>query len=155
VAVAAAFLFRGLAGDEEAGHFLVARYAPGQPVLFLSLFGRPLVTVALTLPSQGGWLLARLASAAATGLSAYAVARIVVSARWTPPLWGVGLLLVQPFFLAHAGTAMTEPWAAAILAWGLLAFVERRILLLVVLAALCPLARLETLGFWPFVVWVV
>jgi tetratricopeptide (TPR) repeat protein len=148
-----AVLARGLAGDEEAGHYLIARYAPTEPSLFLSMVGRPLVTIALTLPSQADLLLARLVSALASGLCVWAVARSIRSSGWGAGIWAVGFLFVQPFFAAHAGTAMTEPWAAAILAWGLVAFVERRMLLLTILAAIAPLARTETLVFWPIVVW--
>jgi len=153
VAAGMAVAARGLAGDEEAGHYLIARYAPTQPELFLSLVGRPLVTAVLSLPSQAGILAARLVSALAAALCGVAVARIAVSTRWIGPFWAVGLLFVQPFFLGHAGTAMTEPWAALILAWALVGFVERRYLLMTCLVALGPLARMEVVTLWPWVIW--
>ncbi len=153
VAAGMAVAARGLAGDEEAGHYLIARYAPIQPELFLSLVGRPLVTAVLSLPSQVGILAARLVSALAAALCGVAVARIAVSTRWIGPFWAVGLLFVQPFFLGHAGTVMTEPWAALILAWALVGFVERRYLLMTCLVALGPLARMEVVTLWPWVIW--
>jgi len=144
---------RGLAGEEEAVHYLLARYAPGQPTLFLSLAGRPLVTAFLALPAQGGLLATRLAAALCTAAAAFALARLARSTGWIGPIWMAALFLVQPFLMAHAATAMTEPVAAALVAWGILAVVERRWLLLVVVAALLPTARLETLVFWPAVAW--
>jgi tetratricopeptide (TPR) repeat protein len=143
-----------MAGDEEPAHYLIARHAPAMPELFLSLVGRPLVTLALALPAQAGFLAARLVSALASGACAYSVARIARAAGLGSPLAAVLFLLVQPFYLAHSGTVMTEPWAAALLAGMLLAFTERRGRLLVLLAALAPLARLETMLFWPFAAWV-
>ncbi len=152
-AVALAVVARGLAGDEESAHFLIARYAPQSPDLFVSLVGRPLVTLALVLPSQAGFLAARIASAAATALTAYAVAWVARRTGWVSPLASTGLLLIQPFFLAHAGTVMTEPWAAALVAVVVLAYVERRYFLFALAAALLPLARFEAMVFWPLVIW--
>ncbi len=154
MAAVGAFLLRGLAGDEEAAHYLMARYAPQQPDLFLSLVGRPLVTLALSLPAQAGLLTARIASALAVGAGAFALARLAGRTGWVHPLGVVALFLLQPFLLAHAGTAMTEPWTAALLAWGLLAYVERRYLLLAVLTTLLPMARLEAAAFLIPVAWV-
>jgi tetratricopeptide (TPR) repeat protein len=142
---------RGLAGDEEVSHFLIARHAFEQPSLFLSLAGRPLVTLMLALPAQVGLIGARLASVLASAACAYAVARTARSSGLGPPWLAVLFLSVQPFFLAHAGTAMTEPWAAALFAWMLLALVEERHRLLIVLTAMLPLARMEALVFWPIV----
>jgi hypothetical protein len=83
---------------------------------------------------------------------AYAVARTARASGLGPPWLAVLFLFVQPFFLAHAGTAMTEPWAAALFAWMLLAVVEERHRLLIALAAILPLARMEAMVFWPLVV---
>ena len=152
VSLGMAVAARGMAGDEEVSHYLIARHAPEQPSLFLSLAGRPLVNVVLALPAQAGLLGARVASALAAGLCAYAVARTARTAGLGSPWLAVLFLFIQPFFLAHSGTAMTEPWAAAILAGMLLAFTEERHRLLIVLAAIFPLARMETMMFWPAVV---
>jgi len=43
--------------------------------------------------------------------------------------------------------------AALILAWGIVGFVERRYLLMTGLVALGPLARMEVVTLWPFVIW--
>jgi Tfp pilus assembly protein PilF len=147
-----ALVARGLAGDEEVSHFLIARHAFEEPSLFLSLAGRPLVTFFLALPAQAGLLGARLASVLASTCCAYAVARTARASGLGPPWLAVLFLFVQPFFLAHAGTAMTEPWAAALFAWMLLAVVEERHRLLIALAAILPLARMEAMVFWPLVV---
>ncbi len=148
--VLAALASRGLAGDEEALHYLLARYAPQHPENWIGLAGRPLVTLALTLPAQAGLLGARLATAAATGFAAAAVARAARHTGGPGAIWAVLLFLLQPFLLAHCGTAMTEPWAAALLAWGLVAVAERRPRLLAAIAAALPLVRTELLVFWPF-----
>jgi Flp pilus assembly protein TadD len=151
VAVVFAFWARGLAGDEEAVHFLLARFAFLHPADFLDLAGRPLPTLLYALPAQLGFLGARIAAALATGVAAWAVARLFARAGWLPVAWAPLLLLVQPFYLALSGTAMTEPAAAALVAWGLVAFAERRLGLLTAVATLLPLARPETLVFWPVV----
>jgi Tfp pilus assembly protein PilF len=143
---------RGLAGDEEVSHFLIARHAFEQPSLFLSLVGRPLVTLALALPAQAGLLAARLASVLASTYCAYAVARTARASGLGPPWLAVVFLVLQPFFLAHCGTAMTEPWAAALLAGMILAVTEKRHRSLIALAAIFPLARMEAMVFWPAVV---
>ena len=143
---------RGMAGDEEVTHYLIAHHAFDQPSLFLSLAGRPLVNVVLALPSQAGLIGARMASVLASAVCAYAVARTARVAGLGSPWLAVLFLFIQPFFLAHCGTAMTEPWAAAILAGMLLAITEKRHRLLIILAAIFPLARMETMVFWPAVV---
>jgi hypothetical protein len=140
---------RGLAGDEEALHYLLARHALHHPENWIGLAGRPLVTLILTLPAQAGLLGARLAAAAATGFAAAAVARAARHTGAPAPVWAVLLFLLQPFLLAHCGTAMTEPWAAALLAWGLVAIAERRPRLLAAIAAALPLVRTELVVFWP------
>jgi len=151
LALAIALAARGLAGDEEVSHYLIARHAFETPSLFLSLAGRPLVTLMLALPAQAGWIGARLASVVASACCAYAVARTARASDLGPPWLAVLFLFAQPFFLAHAGTAMTEPWAAALFAWILLAVVEERHCLLIVLTAILPLARMEAMVFWPLV----
>ena len=150
IAAVGAVVLRGLTGDEEAAHYLAARHAPVQPELFLNLAARPLITLGLALPAQAGFLAARLASAAITGLCVYATTRVARRSGWSP--WAAaGLLLVQPFYLAHAGTAMTEPWTASLLAWLALTVVEKRPRAAAGLAALLPLSRMEMVAFWPFV----
>jgi hypothetical protein len=150
VGVFVALASRGLAGDEEALHYLLARYAPHHPENWIGVAGRPLVTLGLTMPAQAGLLGARLDAAAATGFAAWAVARAARHTGEPGPVWAVLLFLLQPFLLAHCGTAMTEPWAAALLAWGLVAVAERRPRLLAAIAAALPLVRIELLVLWPF-----
>ena len=135
-------LARGLAGDEEAFHYLVAKFAPTHPDLFLSLAGRPLLTLGLTLPSQFGIMGARMATALISGGVAWGVARAARHSGLSPG-WAVVFLMVQPFFLAHVGTAMTEPWAAFCLIWAMVGLFERRWVLFAVMMGLLPLARLE------------
>lgn len=147
VAAILALASRGLAGDEEVSHYLMAHYGFAHPDLFLSLVGRPLVTAGFAVPAQAGLVVARLAAAVVSGLTAYAVARLAVLSGLSP-WWAVGYLLAQPFWLAHSGTVMSEPWGAAILAWGLLALATRRHRILAVSAALAPLVRMEFLVFW-------
>jgi tetratricopeptide (TPR) repeat protein len=142
---------RGLAGDEEVGHFLTARHAFQDPRLFLSLAGRPFVTLLLALPSQGGLTAARLVSVLGSTLCAYWVGRTARSAGLGPPWLAVAFLVLQPFFLIHCGTAMTEPWAATFLAGMLLAVTENRHRWLIVLAAVFPLVRMEAMALWPLV----
>ncbi len=146
-----ALLASGFAGDDEIGHFLVARRALSDPELFLSVTGRPLVTLVLAIPSLFGLVGARLAAALAVAVTAYAVVR---SARPFPgpgSLWAGFFLVVQPFYLAHAGTAMTEPWAALLVALLILGHVENRTPLITAAGALLPLARLELVILWPLV----
>ena len=151
IVVALAVLARGTAGDEEVGHFLIARWAPVHPELFLSLVGRPLVTLALALPSQFGLIGARIVAGLATVATAWCVIRLATGAGWRPAWLAAAFLLVQPFVLAHAATAMTEPFTALIVALGLMGVIERRPRLLLVAAAVAPLARLELVLFWPLV----
>ena len=151
VAAVLALAARGLAGDEEAVHFLLARFAFAHPGDLLSFAGRPLPTLFYALPAQAGLLGARLAAALATGTAAWAVARLVTRAGWLGAGWVPVLLLVQPFYLALSGTVMTEPLAAALLAFGLLAVAERRAGLLAAVGALLPLVRPETVALWPLV----
>jgi len=79
-----AILAEGVAGDEEVSHYQIARYAFQYPEQSLSVQGRPLATLVLSLPAQLGFLGARLASALATGLTALVVARVAQKAGWSP-----------------------------------------------------------------------
>lgn len=154
IAVGLAFLLRRPVGDEEIAHALIARGAPARPDLFLSIVGRPLVTLLLCLPAQFGLVAARVMGALAAGLTVFAVARLFERpGSRLAPAWALPLVFVQPFFLAHAGTAMTEPFAAAALAVGIMGAVERRPMLLIGAAALAPLIRTELAILWPLAVW--
>jgi hypothetical protein len=77
LAVIMALVARGLASDEEVGHFLIARHAPAHPELFLNTYGRPLVTMGFAVPAQAGLWAARIAAAILAGLTTLAVIRIV------------------------------------------------------------------------------
>jgi Flp pilus assembly protein TadD len=143
VAAVLAVVAQGVAGDEEIAHFRFARYAFAHPDNFLNLYGRPFVTLMLCLPAQAGLPGARLASALAAAVTAWAVARIVQRTGLGCPWMAALCVLLQPYFLGHAGAAMTEPWAAGLVALALLGFSERRPLLLAVALALAATARTE------------
>ncbi len=145
-------LLAGLAGDEEVARYLIARNAPGQPDLFLSLVGRPFVTTVLALPAQFGLVGARLASALAMALGAVAVARGARAVGGPAPLAVAAFFVVQPFVLAHLATAMTEPWTAPLVAWGILCFMQRRWVPFALLWGLLPLARFEMLLLLPLAI---
>ena len=154
IAVTMAFFARGLASDEEVGHFLIARHAPAHLELFLNSYGRPLVTIIFALPAQAGLWAARIAAAVLAGLTTLAVLRTVKPARWYHLGIVLPCLFLQPYYLAHSATVMTEPVAACLVAWGILAFVERRFIVLAVIAGLLPVARQEWILFWPVLAWI-
>ena len=141
--VAVALLAEGFGSDEEVFHYQTARHAPWHPLRFLSVGGRPLVTLFFTLPAQAGFTVARLAGVAASLVTLVAVMRAARRAGGRT-MWAAAVcLLVQPYFVGYGSAVMTEPVAAAVLALGLVAFLERKPWWMAGWLALAPLARLE------------
>ncbi|NNF08275.1 MAG: hypothetical protein HKN21_16050, partial [Candidatus Eisenbacteria bacterium] len=149
-----AFLSQGFASDEEVGRLQIARFAPETPDLFLSLRGRPLVTLLFAGPAQFGLLPVRLLSALASLLCGFVVFETLRRGglgRWAA--LGPVFLFAQPLFLGYSYTAMTEPWGALLLALFLWTSVPSPNARLALVAMLLPLVRLEFVVLWPIVLW--
>jgi hypothetical protein len=135
-------LARGIYNDDDIGHYLMARDAPRNPMLYLNVWGRPLFTLVYSLPAQFGFDQVRhftiLVTVATAILTGFAGTLLGISA----PL-GAALFGTMPFVLLLSYSSLTEPLAALVIAAAFWAWLARRRGLALGLLALVPLARLE------------
>ncbi|MEK7468087.1 MAG: hypothetical protein AAB074_11790 [Planctomycetota bacterium] len=151
VYAAYALIHRGSAHQDAANHFGYARDGLRSLSLLLDPWGRPLWSVALCLPAQGGLMCARIFCAlfAAWGLfETWRLARIVIPHAALLAIPAMGL---QFHFFALAGDNMTEPLFALVFAVAYRKWLEGKLVSSLLLASLLPLARPE--GFFLGVLW--
>ncbi|HWN81237.1 MAG TPA: hypothetical protein VNM87_04020, partial [Candidatus Udaeobacter sp.] len=135
-------LARGIYNDDDIGHYLMARDAPRDPILYLNVWGRPLFTLVYSGPAQLGFDLVRrftiLVTVATAILTGLASARLKLA-----PWIGAALFGSMPFVLLLSYSSLTEPLAALCVAAALWAWLGDRRSVALGCLALVPLARLE------------
>jgi hypothetical protein len=135
-------LATGIYNDDDIGHYLMARDAPGNPLLYLNVWGRPLFTLVYSLPAQLGFDTVKRATAAVTVATAV-ITGLAGSALGLTPALGGALLGTMPFVLLLSYSSLTEPLAALVVALALLFFLTGRLGSALVALGLVPLTRLE------------
>jgi hypothetical protein len=132
-------------------HFLKARWAFDDPVMFVDVWARPLFQVAYAIPAQAGLLAARLFALALSLATAWVTFRIADRLGMARPGLAILFLFVQPVWLIYCHDTMTEPLFALGFAVALLLHHSDRRLMSMLVASLLPLARPE--GFAIAVLW--
>ncbi|MBX9928132.1 MAG: hypothetical protein K2X99_04390 [Gemmatimonadaceae bacterium] len=106
-------------GGDSVQHYLIARYAPHHPDLFLDQWGKPLYTLLVAPVAHLGFLAVTLMNAGlllATCFIAWRIALLQgLREAWLAPL----LIGFSPVVLGNSNSGLTEPLAAAWLAFGL------------------------------------
>jgi hypothetical protein len=148
--IAAGVRSPGFVESDGAMHFIFARFAFGQPIFFVDVWGRPLCTALLAAPARfGGLIGARLMSLAIAigcGLVAAAIAR-GQGFRW--PALALIFTLGQPLVFLHSFSELTELPFALVIGLAFLAYQRRNFGALAILAAIAPLGRPEGFVFLP------
>src|SRR5262245_16906382 len=132
-------------------HFLKARWAFGDPVLFVDVWARPLFQVAFAIPAQGGLLVARLFALAGSLATAWATFRLADRLGMARPSLAILFLFAQPVWLVYCHDTMTEPLFALAFAIALLLHHSDRRTAALLVASLLPTARPE--GFAIAALW--
>lgn len=129
-------------------HYLYSRFSLREPMRFVDVWARPLVTALYALPAAwGGRIAVRCLSmivAIACGLVAMQLAR-QQRLRW--PALALVFTLGQPMLFLHSFDEMTELPFALMLGLAFIAVQSRRTLIGAILISLLPLARPEGFGF--------
>jgi len=136
-------------------HFLKARWAFAHPAYFVDVWARPLFQLAFALPSQVGFMPARIFGLAISLAAAWHTFRLAGELGLPRPWMAIPLLFLQPVWLVYASDTMTEPLFALVLAVALRLHLSGRVLPGMLVASLLPLARLEgvvLVGLWA--VWI-
>ena len=159
--VAFAFAARYPYTDDSVYHYLIARYAPVHPDLFVSFWGKPAFTLLHALPAQAGYIGSRLFSIALTLFAAYLTALAARAAGYgmgavktvggkarRAGIWPLAmpLCLFSPQLFTLSFNPHSETIYAVILAGALLAYFRRRFYAASVLISLGVMARPE--GFF-------
>ena len=130
-------------GGDSTQHYLIARYAPLHPELFLDQWGKPLYTLLMAPVAQLGFVAAALANVGLLLLTCWFAWRLALALA-LPDAWLAPLLVgFAPVVLLSSHSGLTEPLAAAWLAAGLLLIVRDRVRSGVLLLSFLPFVRSE------------
>ncbi len=136
-----------LYSDDDLQHFMIARYAPHHPLLFLDIWGRPVFTILYSLGSQFGIMGARATSAVIGGVVcwfSYVYARERGYNRpWLIPL----LLAAMPRFSSTCYTLDTGLTLSLVLSGALVLYAYGKENLSALVISLAPAARPEGVLF--------
>lgn len=94
--------------QDAAYHFLFARWAGNHPTYFISVWARPLFTLAYFLPSQLSYPAAKLFSVAVSLATAWQTFRLAQHLKLQRAELVVPLLFLQPMFFELSSVTMTE-----------------------------------------------
>lgn len=145
--VAQGLISQELYSDDDLGHFMIARYAPRHPLLFLDVWGRPLVTLLYSPAAQVNITAGRLTSAVLGGLTCY-LTYIYARERGYPRAWLIPLLLgVMPRFSGLCYNIETGLVASFVLAAALALYAKGRENLAALTLSFAPLGRNECVLF--------
>ncbi len=139
--------------DDCISRYYNARDAIHNPHHFISLWNRPLCILLFFIPFQISHhtiLLMAIISAS----SAYALFLALKELKISNSFMIIPLLTFQAFFFAVSRSALAEPLAAAIIAFGFLFYQRKQFLNFALIGSLLPLARLELsviLVFWVYI----
>ena len=156
-------IFAGLSGvlafqsdsDLEADattHFLFARFSLREHHYLVSVWGRPLCTLAYALTARIGTVeqgrqYARLTSLGLAMIAAVVTYLIAKRQGFRRPILAFIFLLAQPIFFLHSFSELTEIPFAVILMLAFLAYQRRQWFAMALLTGILPLGRPEGFGF--------
>ena len=132
-------------------HFLFARDAWWNHVLFVDVWGRPLFTTLYALPALAGYLPAKLCTVVVCALTAWHTYRWAADEGMPRAELAIPFLVLQPAVMLLASDTMTEPLFALVFVLALRLHRSGRIRAGMCVAALLPLARPE--GFFICLLW--
>lgn len=136
-------------------HFLKARWAFAHPAYFVDVWARPLFQLAFALPSQLGFMPARIFGLLISLAAAWNTFKLAEKMGLARPWMAIPLLFLQPVWLVYAADTMTEPLFALVLVVALRLHHSGRLIPALLVASLLPLARPEGIvlvGLWA--IWV-
>lgn len=136
-----------LYSDDDLSHFMMARYAPHHPLLFLDIWGRPVFTILYSLGSQLGIMGARATSAVIGGIVCW-LSYVYARERGYNRPWLIPLLLAaMPRFSSTCYTLDTGLMLALVLSGALALYAYGRENLSALAISLAPAARPEGVLF--------
>jgi len=146
------FLAVDLYQEDEVVHYLIAKYSWQHPLLFLDIWGRPLVTLLFSIPAQVNLGLARFLSSLTSLIVAYLtiyLAEIVLKKNEVRLV--IPFLVFQPFYFLLSFGILTELIFSLVFILWLIFVYKKRYALATLFIALTPLARPE--GFFFIILW--
>jgi tetratricopeptide (TPR) repeat protein len=139
--------------DDCFNRYLNTKRALGEPIHFISMWNRPLFVVLFALPFQLSKHFLLLMACISAG-SAYALYRGLVKLKIDNAPMVIVFFLFQAFYFTISRSALAEPLAAALIAFGFYFYAHKRLLGFAIMGSLIPLARLELsllVLFWVYV----
>jgi len=140
------------ADQQDSGyHYLFARWAHHHPHYFVSVWARPLFTLAYFLPAQLGYGAAKLFTVAISLAAAWQTFQLARQIKFDRAEMAVPLLFLQPSFFLLSSTVLTETLFALVFVIALRLHLSGRIKLGMIAASLLILVRPE--GFFIGALW--
>lgn len=146
------FLAIDLYQEDDVLHYLIAKYSWKHPLLFLDIWGRPLVTLLFSIPAQVSLGLTRFLSSLISLIVVYLttyLAQIVLKKNEVRLV--IPFLVFQPFYFLLSFSILTELIFSLIFILWLIFVYKKRYTLATLFIALTPLARPE--GFFFIILW--
>jgi len=149
--VALCVLYRDGYSQDAALHYLLARDAGTRPATFVEMWPRPGFTLLYFLPSQLGYLPAKIFTVLLTATAAWQTVAAARALGLERPWLAAPFLLASPVLFLLSTETMTEPLFVLTLALALRLRFEGRVSLALAVASLLPTLRPE--GFPIGLVW--
>ncbi|MEK7845438.1 MAG: hypothetical protein AAB257_00550, partial [Nitrospinota bacterium] len=133
------FLAIDLYQEDEVGHYLIAKYSWQHPLLFLDIWGRPLVTLLFSIPAQVSLGLTRFLSSLISLIVVYLttyLAQIVLKKNEVRLV--IPFLVFQPFYFLLSFGILTELIFSLIFILWLIFVYKKRYTLATLFIALTP-----------------
>ena len=137
--------------QDAAHHFLFARWAGNHPTYFISVWARPLFTLAYFIPAQFGYPVAKLFTVAISVATAWQTFRLAQQVRIQRAELALPMLFLQPAFFALCSITMTETLFALVFVVALRLHLSGWLKTGMLLASMLILIRPE--GFFLGVLW--
>jgi len=142
-------------GDYQGGdtylHYLIARYAPIHPELYLDHWGKPIYTLIYSLPAQVSYEFTRLFTVCLAGLTAIQVQRWSKELGLSSQNYSAVILLLSPIYIWMSISAMTEILFGLWMVIGFRGLTRERWIISSLWLSFLPFVRTEGFVLLPFV----
>lgn len=147
VALALFYLFSlsdGLSGGMDSyNHYLIARYSPAHPELFLHYWGKPVYNIIASPFTQFGISGSVILNILCLIGSAILVYKTANTLGLKNPFIAFILCLLSPIFLDNTVSSLTEPLNAFLLVWVIYLLTRKKLITAAVITGFLPYARSE------------
>ncbi len=138
--------FKGVGTEADSiTHFLIAKYAPQYPELFLDHWGKPIFTLLASPFAQWGFVGIKIFNALCVGINLVLIFKICRHLNFKFPALAGFFYLLFPLTLSTTYTGLTEPLFASFLITAIWLLLKGKVSIALVLISFTPFIRSEGL----------